>query len=85
MANNVGMGIENVILLLVILGSVIFFAKDFKLGAVMLFLSNACLFIAFYAGGLDYSKVLATMMISFVILSLSLYGCIKTEQSRSIS
>lgn len=50
-ASNLAFTWENIVLLLVILGSLVFYAKDFKLGLVIDLLLTAGLFVGFYVGG----------------------------------
>lgn len=79
-ANNVGMRFENIILLLVIAGGLIFYAGDVKLGLLMQFLGTGLLFIWFYSAGLYYVPSLVVFLITVVILSLSLYASAKSSQ-----
>lgn len=75
--DNVGMGFENIVLLIVVLGCLMFFAKDFKIGMVLTFLLSSVCFIAFFNFGLDWGVSLVVMMLSFVLLTLSIYASAK--------
>jgi len=83
-AENVGMPFEHIVLLLVVAGSLIFFAKDFKIGMVMLFISSGLCFMWFYAAGLNYVFALVTFLMSLIILSLSLYAVAKSHKAGAI-
>lgn len=72
-AGNLGLSFENLILVLTILGSLIFFAKDLRLGAIVLFMLLASEFIIFYELGMESFTVLMAFMCNIVILTLSLY------------
>lgn len=67
------MSIENIILLVVLLGSIIFYAKDFKLGLLLDFVFSALCFVWFYIAGLNYVYALVCTCIFLVLLSFSLY------------
>lgn len=76
------MAFTDVILIVLVVGSLIFFAMDFKLGAVLsFFLSGACFiwFYSLYSAGddVEYSKALILMFLYLVIMSLSLYASAK--------
>lgn len=75
---NLSMSIENVILLIVILGLSIFYAKDFKLGIIMQLLLSASCFMGFYQLGWNYVPALVIMFITLVLLALSLFAVKKT-------
>ena len=79
------MGFEDYVLILVVVGGLIFFAKDFKLGIVMWFFVHSLLFLWFYTGGLNWSKVLITFFIGLVLMSLSLFSINKTVARRGFT
>jgi hypothetical protein len=70
---NLGVSFPDLIVLLTVLGSVIFFAKDLRLGAVLLFSLLAIEFILFTELGINSFSALIALMVSIVLLSLSLY------------
>lgn len=82
--NNIGMTFENTILLVVNIGCLMMYAKDFKLGMIIQMLGNGLLFLWFYTGNYDYSTALIAMLINLVILSISLYATAKTEARGAI-
>lgn len=73
-ANNIGMSFENVITLITCLGCLVFFAKDFKLGIMLLFIMNGGLFIWFYEAGYNFVPPLVIFFLALVIMALSLYA-----------
>lgn len=78
---NLLMNIENIILLVINIGMIIFYAVDFKLGAVLQFFINALAFVAFYLMGWDFKIVSIIFLASFVIMCLSLYAVAKSKES----
>lgn len=73
-ASNVGLSFENLILLLVVLGSLIFYARDFKIGILMTFLTTTLCFMGMYQLNLNYTPSLVVVFMSLVIMSFSFYG-----------
>jgi hypothetical protein len=77
LANNVGMGVSDIITLVVCLGLLIFFALDFRLGVLLMFMANLTLFIWFFnvpeSWGWGWPLPLTISLISLVLLSFSLY------------
>ena len=75
-ALNIGMSIENVFLLVLNCGVLVFYAKDFKLGIVFSFFLNSVLFVVMFFLyenlGWNYVPALVVSMIFLVILSLTL-------------
>lgn len=69
---NVSMGLPEVITFVVIISSIIFYAKDFKLGLVMDFLFSTLLFMWFYAAGWDYIIPLILMFVFLASMALTL-------------
>lgn len=70
--NNLGMSIPNVILLLVVVGNLIFYAMDFKLGNIILFLMSGGLFMLYYNLGWSYVFAVIVFFMSLVVMALSL-------------
>jgi len=79
MATNLGMAFPDILLLVVCLGSLMFFAKDFKLGAILLFLSSALIFALDYKLGLNGDKALIVIFLSLIIMAFSLYAIEETK------
>lgn len=71
--NNLSMGLENIILLIITLGSGIIMAKDFKTGITILFLISGVFWLIFYTYSLNYVGFLSLFFISLVILVFTLY------------
>ena len=76
---NVGMSGEWIALIITILGALIFFAKDFKLGMIVLLTTSAGLFIWFYEQQWNYVLPLVIFFMSLVIMALSLYAVNKSS------
>lgn len=76
---NVGLSFEWTILIIMILGALIFFAKDFKIGMIILLATSAGVFIWFYEKNLNYALPLTVFFMSLVILALSLYAVNKSS------
>lgn len=86
---NLGATLENVILLAFMLGCMIFYAKDFKVGVVLQFIISGCLFLAFYAlneefGGWNYIPSLVVFLITVVIMSITMYTTFKVARQGAI-
>ena len=71
---NLGVGIENIVLIIGTFGSVVFFAKDAKLGILMLmFISGGCFMFA-YGLGLNYTYSMIVFLCSVVLLTFTLFA-----------
>lgn len=70
---NLGIAFTDLVLLLTVLGSLIFFAKDLRIGAVILFILFVSEYILFVEMGLESFKVLMALFCSLVVLTLSIY------------
>jgi len=71
--NSVGFMATDFILLITILGSIILFAKDFKVGLISLVMLLSLEFIIFSILGLEVYRTLTLLLVSIVLLALSLY------------
>jgi len=81
LVENVGLSFENIILLLIFAGGLIFYARDIKVGVVLHFLGFALAFMWFYSAGYTYSGALVLALMFLVILALTFYALSKrTEQ-----
>jgi hypothetical protein len=76
---NVGISFEWIMLIITVLGAMIFFAKDFKIGMMILLVTTGGLFIWFYEAGLNYALPLIVFFMALVILALSLYAVNKSS------
>lgn len=68
LANNVGMGISNIILLVLICGNIVLMAKNFTLGIMLSFFISGVGFLITYNFGINYAPFLAVMFISLVLM-----------------
>lgn len=73
-AGNVFITFENLILLLVFLGGLIFYARDARIGAILHFVAYALVFMWFYEAGLFWYGALILMFIFLIFLAFSLYA-----------
>lgn len=73
MADNLGMTLGVIILIVFNLAWMIFMAKDVRLGLIMWVLTDACLFMAYYGLGWPYEYPLVLMFMGIVGLALSLF------------
>jgi hypothetical protein len=76
---NLGVSFETLIVLLYFVGGILFYARDFKIGAMIDFLLGAVIFVWFYLEGYNYAKILIILFIRVIILSFSLYAVAKAE------
>lgn len=86
-STNLGMSIENIILILIFLAGIIAAAKDFKIAIIWWFIGNACAFIGLYTwhqsdATIYYGNSLIALFMSLVIMALSLYPIKKTSETR---
>lgn len=75
---NIGVSFEWTILIVLIVGGIIFYARDFRIGAIMHFVFFGLTALWFYSEGLNYTAALILTLIWLVILSLSLYAVEKS-------
>ena len=80
-ANNIGVSLENTILILFLIGGGIFYAKNFQIGIIMHFVGSGLLFMLFYVLGLNYVFALVIFFISLVIMAFSLYATSKVAHA----
>jgi hypothetical protein len=77
--DNVGLSFEWIVLLVTTLSTLPFFAKDFKLGIILLMVIQGGIFVWFYNAGMDYTYNLVVFFASLVILALSLFAVNSTS------
>lgn len=77
LATNLYMNIEFIILIVVVCGNLIFYAKDFKLGLLISFITFGLCFMWFYNNGWNYTAPLVLMFIAVAGLALSLFAVAK--------
>lgn len=79
--NNLDMTLINIITIVMNLGVLIFMAKDFRIGLIVMMFVNALLFLWSYNQGWDYSIVLPLSLVSIGLLSLTLWSNSKYENT----
>ena len=83
--NNLGMNLEGILLLVVMLMSVIAYAKDVRLGLLMGMILTGILFIIFYEFELDYSAALIMFFIHFAVLALTILSMGRQSSNSEVS
>jgi len=88
-AANLGVSIEDIILLVVMLSGIIAAAKSFKLAVVYWFITSGLCFITFYAwaqtdASIVWGKALIAFFMSLVVMALTMYPIAKTTDERGI-
>ena len=81
--STIGMDLELQLTIILIVPAIIFFAKDLKLGSIMLIIFNALLTMFFIAAEWNYRYSLSLMFVGVIILCLSLY--FDAQQSHGVS
>jgi hypothetical protein len=71
--NNLGFSFISIMTILFNFGVLVFMARDFRIGSIIMLFTNALLFLWSYNKGWDYSIVIALMLLAIGLLSLSLW------------
>jgi hypothetical protein len=82
--DNTGTSFEIWLLIIVMVGSVIFMAKDFKLGVVIQLLLSGGLFMWFYQAGYNWVLPLVLFFINLIILAFTLYAVSKSTEQGTV-
>jgi len=82
--SNLGMSFENIALLVIVIGCIIFFARDFRVGVIVSMMLSALLFILCYNAGLRWEPSLIVFFIDLIVLALSLYGVNATAEKGGV-
>jgi len=69
---HLGIGFETLIIIVLVLGGLIFFARDFVTGVVALMIMSGATFVWFYSVDLIWALPLALFIISLILLSFTL-------------
>lgn len=77
--SNLGMSLEVGLSSTLLLGTLIFYAKDFKLGLVITFFVSGLLTMMWYAFDLNYVPTLSVMIICLILMSLTFYAVSKVS------
>lgn len=81
---NTGILFEHWILIIILVGSLIFAAKDFKLSLVVLFFLSGSVFVWFYQQGYLWTPVLIVFFMNLIILSFTLYAVSKSVEKGEV-
>jgi len=79
---SLGFTLPDLMLLFTVLGCIILFAKDFKIGLMSLGMLLALEFIGFSLLGMETYKTLIAFLICLVLITLSLYTSGARQQIR---
>lgn len=79
--SNLDVTLINIITIVMNLGIIIFMAKDFRIGLIVMMFVNALLFLWSYTQGWDYSIVLPLALVSIGLLSLTIWSNNKYEST----
>ena len=85
LATNVGMEFHLIVLLISIITTLPFFAKDYKLGLIINMAIQGAIFVWFHEVGLDFKYNLVAFFIFLVLLSISLFSVNKTSPTGGFS
>lgn len=76
---NLAVSYEVLLTLVIGLGSLVFFAVDFKLGIISLLVSNSLLFIYLYSNNFIWIYPLVVLCMALVILAFTLFAVNRTS------
>lgn len=77
---NLGMSVEIILSIIVLLAIFIFYASDFRIGALLHILGFASLTVLFYTNNMLYKIPLVLMFIFIVVLTFSIFAVNKVAQ-----
>jgi len=70
---NVNISFETIVLIVVILGCIVFFAGDYKIGLLITWVISGLVTIWFYSQNYNYVPISIIFFIILIILSFSIY------------
>lgn len=79
-AANLDSSVGFIIFFICILGGIIFYSRDYKIGLIIQLVIMVCLFMWFWNMGWDYRPPLLCVFITVVFLALSIYANAKTAE-----
>lgn len=79
MALNLGVSFPDLLLFIVSLASIVFFAIHFRVGLIMLFISYSICFVAFYEWGYAFDHALILMFAMAAVMAVSFMISNKSE------
>ena len=82
--SNLGMSMEVGITTIVLFGTLIFYAKDFKLGITLTFLASGLMTMLWFALDMNYVPALSMAIISLVIMTFTFYAVSKVGAKEGI-
>lgn len=81
---NVNMNIEHILLLILVVGSLIFMARSFALGLILLIFLDGGVFMLMYNYNMNYAPFIAVFFIALVLLVFTLYSASRQAESGAI-
>jgi len=78
-ASNLYTSFENIVLIIVLLGTLPFYARDFKVGLIITFVASGGLFMWFYEAGYTYVFAITIFFISLILMAFTLYAAKDTQ------
>ena len=82
---NVGVSFEWIIFLITTLSTLPFFAKDFKLGIIILMVIQGAIFVWFYNAGMNYVFNLVMFFVCLVIMALTFFAVNSTSTTGGVN
>lgn len=80
-----GITFPNLMFIIMLIGAIIWYAKDWETGSYYLFFMSAMGFVGFYQWGcVEYVNFLYLMLIALIIMSLTLYTMSKAKSEGSL-
>lgn len=89
--SNLEVSLEMLLVILIVLGGILFYARDFKLGLVLHFLAFACNFLALWVlneyNGYDFNIApsLVLMILFFIFMAFSLFAVEKNAPTNNFT
>lgn len=84
LTTNLGVEWTSLIIIVFLAGMPIFFARDARVGLVVLLLLSSGLFVWFYTAGYDWTKPLWIAVIAIILLALTLIGHMSSRQNMQV-
>jgi hypothetical protein len=83
-ANNLGMSLSIIILIGTMVGTLIFYAQDYRLGLMISFFMTGLNFMLDYALDLEYVNTLVCLFMFLALLAFSLFISSKTQTASNL-
>ena len=80
----IGFNFEPITTAFIFLGGLIFYAKDFRIGVIIHFLTLSLWSLALYNMSLNYTVAIYPALVMFVILCFTLYSTVQTSKTGGV-